>query len=64
MWAWRGENDSRTGLGIESTRWGDVEYREVRGPSGLIMNHDWGAWVPQLVKCLALDFGLGHDLRL
>ena len=24
----------------------------------------WGAWVDQLVKHLALDFGLGHDLTV
>ena len=23
-----------------------------------------GAWVGQLVKCLTLDFGSGHDLRV
>ena len=23
-----------------------------------------GAWVPQLVKCLTLDFGSGHDLTV
>lgn len=28
----RGENDSRDGLGLESARWGDVEYRDVKGP--------------------------------
>ena len=24
----------------------------------------WGAWVAQLVKCLTLDFGSGHDLMV
>ena len=24
----------------------------------------WGAWVVQSVKCLTLNFGLGHDLRV
>ena len=24
----------------------------------------WGTWVAQWVKCLTLDFGLGHDLVL
>ena len=24
----------------------------------------WGAWVAQLVECLTLDFGPGHDLRV
>ena len=24
----------------------------------------WGAWVAQSVKCLTLDFNLGHDLRV
>lgn len=33
MWAWRGENDSRDGSGIESARWGDAEYRGCEGPN-------------------------------
>ena len=30
----------------------------------IIKKQTWGAWVAQLVKCLTVDFGSGHDPRV
>ena len=29
-----------------------------------LKSHNKGAWVAQSIKCLALDFGSGHDIRV